>query len=229
MSEITAKVLGWLSGIVRKPVFWLCAALAVAIVLLYDEHTKLIQTRNDAARIKDNQAVLLGQMKRYRTENGELAASVSALSLKANELEDLIPKYVREISQLKVDLRNAKNMAHVSTETTVNIVAPLQPESPSEADSTATDWKVVNDETKTPPAGRDFSWSDEWVSVAGKVYPDTVVCTFVSIDSLLLVAHYQKRKCLFRKWRKGKLIKYDVTAKNPHTDIKSIEYIEVVE
>ena len=76
---------------------------------------------------------------------------------------------------------------------------------------------------------RDFSWSDDWITVQGKVYPDTVVCTFVSRDSLMLVAHYAKKNCIFKRWRKGKLIKYDVKTKNPHTDIRSVEYIEVIE
>ena len=229
MNPIIAKVLEWLLGLLKKPVFWLCVALAIAVAILSIQHKKLAQAKEEAARYEENQTALLSDMEKYRTENGELVASVNALSLKAEELGVLIPKYEKEIKQLKIDLRNAKNIAHVSTETSVGIIAPLGPETPPETISPGKDEPQDTIPKDEPPMARDFSWSDDWITVQGKVYPDTVVCTFVSRDSLMLVAHYAKKNCIFKRWRKGKLIKYDVKTKNPHTDIKGVEYIEVIE
>lgn len=211
--------------ILLSPFFWLCVALVALVAVCSIQHSKLVKTKEEAARLENNQTSLLSQVELYRTENGELAASVQSLSLKNAEIGALLPQYEKEIKQLRIDLRNAKNIAHVDTETSVDIVAPLEP-----ADTiTQDDGEEPTPKEDIPTYPRDFSWSDDWITVTGKVYADTVVCSFVSRDSLLLVAHYAKRKCLFARGKKGKLIKYDVRTKNPHTDIKGVEYIEVIE
>ena len=218
-----------LCNLAKKPWFWLCVAIFALVTICTIQHRQLAQERQEAARLEDNQSALLLDMEKYRTENGELVASVQALTLKHDELSALIPQYEKEIKQLKIDLRNAKNIAHVETETSVDIIAPLVPETPPETISPAKDEDSQVPTEEAPFVPREFVWEDDWITVAGKVYADTVVCSFVSRDSLMLVAHYAKRKCLFFKGRKGKLIKYDVKSKNPHTDIKGVEYIEVVE
>ena len=215
---------GFIINLFKKPVFWLCTAIAVLAVVCSIQHKSIVQKENERVRLEDNQSALLGDIEKYRTENGELAASVQTLTMKSEELGALLPKYEKEIKSLKIELKNAKNMAHVETLTSVEVVAPLEP---SAADSTRTEGAPESPEKPFVP--REFSWSDEWIDIVGKVYADSVQCSFSSRDSLLLIAHYQKRKCIFGKGKKGKLIKYDVRTKNPHTDIKGVEYIEVVE
>lgn len=216
-----------LCGLVKKPVFWLCLALAIAVVVCCAQHSRITQDKQTLTRYEENQASLLGKIQYFRTENGELTASVQALTLKSDELTELIPKYEQEIKQLRIDLRNAKSLAHVSTETSVDITAPLEPAIPPSAQRPDND---TSSTTQNPPfIPREFSWSDQWISIRGKVYQDTVICSFLSIDSLTLIAHYKKKRCLFSKGRKGKLIKYDVKTKNPHTNITDVEYIELIE
>ena len=142
MSGVIAKILQGLLALAKKPVFWLCAALAVLVAICTIQHRNLVQKEQERARMEDNQTALLSDMEKYRTENGELVASVQALTLKSDELSALIPKYEREIKALKIDLRNAKNMAHVETETSVGIMAPLVPVTTAE---TNTSNMMIND------------------------------------------------------------------------------------
>ena len=211
--------------LIKSPLFWLIAAVIVLGSVCSVQSARLKEVKAEASRLEDNQSALLGQIECYKTENGELAASVQAVTLKADELSSLIPAYESELKQLRIGLKNAKSLAHLSTQTTAEIAAPLIVRELKEDDAPASSGQVQS----APRDSRDFSWSDEWISVSGKVYRDTVICSFVSRDSLTLVAHYAKRKCIFARWRKGKLVKYDVVSANPHTEIADVEYIEVVE
>lgn len=208
--------------LIKSPLFWLIAAVFVLGSVCSVQSARLKEVKAEASRLEDNQSALLGQIERYKTENGELAASVQAVTLKADELSALIPAYKSRLKQLRIDLKNAKSLAHLSTQITAEIAAPLIVKELKEDGAPAS-----SEQEQSAP--RDFSWSDEWITVSGKVYRDTVVCSFVSRDSLTLVAHYAKRKCIFARWRKGKLVKYDVVSANPHTEIANLEYIEVVE
>lgn len=207
-----------------SPALWLSVLIIALVSICYIQHQSIAKTEKERVRLEDNQAALLLDVEKYRTENGELVASVQALSLKSEELGALIPKYEKEIKALKIDLKNAKNLAHVETVTSISVEAPLQQDTTHVADNGS-----APEAPEVPFVPREFFWEDDWITIRGKVLQDTVICSFVNRDSLTLVAYYQKRKCLFSKGRKGKLIKYDVKTKNPHTDIKAVEYIELIE
>lgn len=213
-----------MKNILLKPAFWLILALIALAAVCAIQHKNLAQKEKERARLEDNQSALLLDMEKYRTENGELVASVQALTLKGEELGALIPKYEKEIRSLKIDLKNAKSIASVETETSISVTAPLQEVIQQQEENTPDPEEPVEQ-----PWPREFFWEDDWITIQGKVYPDTVVCSFVNRDSLILVARYQKKRCLFSKGRKGKLIKFDAKTKNPHTDIKGVEYIELIE
>lgn len=213
-----------MKNILLKPAFWLILALIALAAVCAIQHKNLAQKEKERARLEDNQSALLLDMEKYKTENGELVASVQALTLKGEELGALIPKYEKEIRSLKIDLKNAKSIASVETETSISVTAPLQEVIQQQEENTPDPEEPVEQ-----PWPREFFWEDDWITIQGKVYPDTVVCSFVNRDSLILVARYQKKRCLFSKGRKGKLIKFDVKTKNPHTDIKGVEYIELIE
>lgn len=210
--------------ILLSPALWLSVLIIALVAICCIQHRRIAQNETERVRLEDNQAALLLDMEKYKTENGELVASVQALSLKSEELGSLIPKYEKEIKALKIDLKNAKSLAHVETVTSISVEAPLQQDTTHVADSGNTP-----EAPEVPFVPREFFWEDDWITIRGKVLQDTVICSFVNRDSLTLVAYYQKRKCLFSKGRKGKLIKYDVKTKNPHTDIKAVEYIELIE
>lgn len=213
-----------MKNILLKPAFWLILALIALAAVCAIQHKNLAQKEKERARLEDNQSALLLDMEKYRTENGELVASVQALTLKSEELGALIPKYEKEIHSLKIDLKNAKSIASVETETSISVAAPLQEVIQQQEENTPDPEEPVEQ-----PEPREFFWEDDWITIRGKVYPDTVVCSFINRDSLILVARYQKKRCLFSKGRKGKLIKFDVKTKNPHTEIKGVEYIELIE
>lgn len=217
--EIVLKVL-------KSPIFWLGALLLALAITCTIQHRNIVQKGQEVARLESNQTSLLSQVEYYRTENGELVASVQALTLKKEELESLMPKYEREIKALKIELSNVRNISNVETKMEVDIAAPVSPPAAIPASSIGEESELPEkEEPDTYP--KEFSWRDDWTEVRGKIYADSVSCSIICRDSLVLVAHYAKKKCLFKK--KGKLIKYDVRSKNPHVKVMGAELIDVIE
>lgn len=174
-------------------------------------------------RLSDNQSTLLSQVEYYESENGELVASVQALSLKRDELSALIPEYENEIKNLRLELKNIRTFGHIEMEMFINATAPIQIDSvPDDIQSVPASQPIVPEERHM-----DFSWRDNWTDLRGRIYADSVACSLSCRDTLTLVAHYSKRKCLFKK--KGRLLKYDVKSRNPHVTVSNMEIVEVVE
>lgn len=213
--------------VLKSPIFWLVTLLLALSITCTIQHKNIVQKGQEVARLESNQTSLLSQVEYYRTENGELVASVQALTLKKEEFESLMPKYEKEIKALKIELSNVRNISHVETETDVDIVAPVTSPAVVADSSIVEAAEVPENEGQQEEYPKEFSWMDDWTEVRGKIYADSVSCSIVCRDSLVLVAHYAKKKCLFKK--KGKLIKYDVRSKNPHVKVIGAELIDVIE
>lgn len=214
--------------LLKSPVFWLSLAVIDLAITCSIQRRNITEKGKEVARLTGNQTTLLSQIEYHKSRNNELVASVQALTLKRDELAALIPAYESEIKSLKIELKNVRSISHIETEMNVDVTVPVPavsvPESPV----------IVPKTDESVPAGEkkqdypiEFSWRDDWTEICGKIYADSVSCVVTSRDSLLLVSHYEKKKCLFK--RKGKLIKYDVRSKNPHVTIKGVELVDVIE
>lgn len=222
MKAIILKVL-------KSPVFWLGALIIGLAITCSIQHKKLSEKGEEVARLECNQTTLLKDVEHYRSKNGELVTSVNALTLHKDELETLIPKYENEIRSLKIKLEDAKSIAHIETETNVEASIPIADQSvPASEDSVLkTPESVPSPEQNVPAVPKEFYWKDDWTEISGKIYADSLSCSVTCRDSITLVAHYERRKCLFKK--KGKLIKYDVKSKNPHVTVKGVDVVELIE
>lgn len=209
-----------LLALVKKPITWLLVALLMAVAVICIQSRMIRQNKAEISRLEANQEALLTDVQYYEDSNGDLVATVNALTLRRDELENLIPSYAAEIEDLKLKLKNVNTLAHVSMETKAEIQAqtiqlpPPAPLQPMERPDTL------------PPTPYQFSYEDTWITVTGTVYPDSTSNVQIECrDSLTLVAHKTKKRCC----RKSKIIKYDVTSSSPYSTITDLGYIELIE
>lgn len=206
--------------LIRKPLFWALLIVATLSVITVAQSSKIKAQKSDIERYQVNHETLLQDLQNYQAENGRLVASVQALTLRADELETLIPSYTHEISQLKLKVRDLQSVAHLTTVTEADILAPID---------TVRTPNMQYEYTDAPPTDipHEFFFEDDYITVRGSIHNNQVQVSVEHRDSLTLVAHRKARKCMFK--RKGKIIGYNVTSKSPYTKITNLEYIELTE
>lgn len=208
--------------IVRKPLFWAILAIAALLTVTTAQRSAIVDQKADISRYQANHESLLKDLQFYELENGNLAATVQALTLRGEEMEALIPAYKSEISQLKLKVEDLQSVAHLNTVTEASVLAPIDairtPQEPGEYE----DAQVS--ETDKPHS---FQYTDDYITINGIIDGNQVQVNVEHRDSLTLIAHRKSNKCLFR--RKGKIIGYNVTSRSPYTKITDVEYIELTE
>lgn len=212
----------FLLKLIKKPITLVILALVAAIGVISIQAALIKKHKAEISRLEMNQEALLTDLQYYQDENGNMVATVNALTLRRDELENLIPRYASEIETLKLKLKNVETLAHVSMETKAEVQTPTitLPPPPPLPQTTEQD----NPDTTALPYT--FAYNDEWLTITGTVYPDSLSNITVECrDSLTLVAHKTKKRCC----RKSKIIKYDVQTKSPYSIIKDISYIELIE
>ena len=197
--------------IFRSPYFWLVLAIAIlgsALSLSLRDNAK---RRAEIERLEGNQSTLLGEVEHYRAENGRMAASVQALTLKRDEFAELLKAERRKVETLKVRIQDLESIGEVDTESEVTFEADIIP-----ADTIYIPEPIMGT----------FEWSDPWVRVTGELQPEKIKARINITDTITIVAHRKARGWwIFRC--KGKIVRYDAVSANPHTRINHIKYVEV--
>lgn len=192
------------------------AAMLLAVTLgtvIAVQERQLEKAKAENVRLGNNQAALLQSLDTARAENGQLMATVKALSLRRDELEELLPSYAAEIKNLRLKLKDVEAVAGIRTETVVQVLANP-------------DTVFVEVPARGSEAARRYRFRDAWVDAVVSVQGDSAHLDLTAHDSLTVVAHRQPRRCLFRR---GKITNYTVTAASPYSKISGVSYIEVVE
>ena len=192
----------------------LIAALGIILCLAgfaYFQGLKLKEETARADRLNNNQSALLSDLLLEKNKAGNLQATIDALSLKADELERLIPEYERKLSDMGIKLKNAEHVAKVQTELAASVTARRD---------------TVFQFVERPAAGRSrYTYSDAWLTAVVDVEADSVANLSISAkDSLTLVAHKQRRKCLFKK---PGPTRYTVESVSPYNTITGMQVIEI--
>lgn len=197
--------------ILRSPYFWLTLVFVIlgsALVLSLHDNTR---KATEIARLKGNQTTLLGEVEHYRAENGRMAASVQALTLKSDEFAELLKAERRKVENLNVRIQELESVGEVSTESEVTFEADIIP-----ADTVYIPKPIMGT----------FEWSDPWVRVVGELHPTKLKAQINITDTITIVAHRKSRGWwIFRC--KGKITHYDAVSANPHTKINHIKYVEI--
>lgn len=197
--------------VLKNPYFWLILGILMlggSLVLAIRNNAK---KEAEIERLEANHFSLLGQVEEYRTKNGELAASVQALTLKRDEFEILLKAEKRKVENLNIRIRDLKNIGEIGTESEVEIETPI-----IKPDTIYVDQPVMGT----------FEWSDYWVGIQGELHPDKIKASITITDTITIVGHRKSRGWwVFRC--KGKVTHYDAISANPHTKINHIEYVEI--
>lgn len=191
--------------------FWLALAIVLLGGTLYWSLTRNAQNEAEIERLEGNQTTLLGEVEYYRSENGELVASVQALTMKRDEFAELLKAERRKVESLGVRIKELESIGEVGTDTDVTIEADILP---------------PDTVYQTEPIMGRFEWADPWVRVVGELHPDKIKAQINITDTITIVAHRKARGWwIFRC--KGKITHYDAMSANPYTKINHIEYVEL--
>lgn len=213
MKDLIKKIIG-------KPLVIALLALAAAAAIIVAQAVSIRKQKAETTRLQINQDALLSEVQTYQDKEENLVATVNALTLRRDELENLIPEYTREIDNLRIKLKDVQSTAHIAMKTVARLQATANPE---QEHPLPPDPVTPQLPAETPG---EFNYKDAWITVSGRVLNDSVVdLRIIHRDSLTLVAHRTKKKCL----RRSKIIKYDVLSNSPYTSITDVSYIELTE
>lgn len=200
-----------INKVLRNSYFWFTLGILLlggSLVLAIQNNAK---KEAEIDRLQNNQSSLLGEVERYRAENGDLVASVTALTMKRDEFEALLRAETKRVENLNVRIKELESYSELNTETDIVIETPI-----TKPDTI----RVVE------PIMGTFEWSDPWVRVCGEIHPDKLQAHISIVDTITVVAHRKSRGWwIFRC--KGKITHYDAYSANPHTLINHIEYVEI--
>lgn len=206
---------------------WVYLAIAVAILavmaVIWGQSARINKLKDDRDTYRENSETLLQDVERYKTKDSLNAAKVGILELKLSELERYRADDVELIQTLKVKNRELQNMATAQMATitelngrlkdTIIYVPAVSPIEPPKAEMMQT-----------------LDINDKWFELHGLIdSAGNFTGEFVNRDSLLIAVSVEYKRFLGFLWRTNKVKdrEVDVVAKNPHTQIEGIEYIEV--
>lgn len=174
---------------------------------------RLTEERN---RHQHNSESLLQDVERYRVQDSLNAAKVGILELKLADFEKYRAKDATLIKELKRRNEDLQNFSKVQMETIYNLEARLK------------DTIVVtgNDTVRL----QRVEYNDAWLQVSGLIDRDRFSGTIISRDSLILynIVEYKRFLCFLWRTKRIKKQEFVILSKNPHTEIRDVEVINIV-
>lgn len=168
-----------------------CLLLISVTGFLYN---KVARQKAEIERLDTNIEAINSDAVRFKTKAGKDAETVQALTLKSNELELFNSRLTKQVSDLRLKLRDVKAVHTIESELRIDTV-------------------VVTEKTEVPNQYK-FSYDDSWNKISGLVSPDTTKLEFSSVDTLDVISHVKQKRFLFFRIGKPK-IRTTVTNQNP--------------
>lgn len=172
-----------------------CLLLLIVAGILYN---KVESQRKEIRRLDTNIEAINSEAVRFKTKAGKDAETVQALTLKRDELELFNSRLTKQVSDLRIKLRDVKAAHTVETELRIDTV-------------------VITEKTDVPNQYK-FSYDDNWNKISGVVSPDSTKLEFSSVDTLDVISHVKQKRFLFFRIGKPK-IRTTVTNQNPKSTI----------
>lgn len=176
--------------------------LVIACLLLISVtgflYNKVERQKKEIERLDTNIEAINSEAARFKTKAGRDAETVQVLTLKRDELELFNSRLTKQVSDLRIKLRDVK-AAH-TIETVLHI-----------------DTVVINEKTDVPNQYK-FKYADNWNKITGMVSPDSTKLEFSSVDTLDVISHVKQKRFLFFRIGKPK-IRTTVTNQNPKSTI----------
>lgn len=168
-----------------------CLLLISVTGFLYN---KVGRQKAEIERLDTNIEAINSEAVRFKTKAGKDAETVQALTLKSNELELFNSRLTKQVSDLRLKLRDVKAVHTIESELRIDTV-------------------VVTEKTDVPNQYK-FSYDDSWNKISGVISPDTTKLEFSSVDTLDVISHVKQKRFLFFRIGKPK-IQTTVTNQNP--------------
>lgn len=172
--------------------------VAAILVVTLGIISKLIDTvqeqRDEIGRLDRNVAALASNEVSYVTKLGDAAQQKKALELSHKELKEVNAGLHKEISALRVRLKDAKSATKVITKTVI-------------------EEKVRVDTINNVVVAE---YRDDWNTIRSEQQGDSAKLSYEGRDSIVGVVSVKRKRFLFFRYGiKG--INYDISNKNPNT------------
>ena len=174
--------------------------VATLLVITFGVISKLADTvrkqRDEIGRLDRNVAALASNEISYVTKLGDAAQQRKALELSHKELKEVNADLHKEISSLRVRLKDAKSATRVITRTVI-------------------EEKVRVDTINNVVVAE---YKDDWNTIRSEQQGDSAKLSYVGKDTIVGVISVKRKRFLF--FRYGiKSVNYDISNKNPKTKI----------
>ncbi|QIG65439.1 hypothetical protein SJC20_21 [Bacteroides phage SJC20] len=176
--------------------------LVIACLLLISVtgflYNKVERQKKEIERLDTNIEAINSEAVRFKTKAGKDAETVQALTLKRDELELFNSRLTKQVSDLRIKLRDVKAAHTIETELRIDTV-------------------VITEKTDVQNQYK-FKYADNWNEITGVVSPDSTKLEFNSVDTLDVISHVKQKRFLFFRIGKPK-IRTTITNQNPKSTI----------
>ena len=202
------------------------AIIAVAILALVLAFHKIHKLKEENARLKSNQEILLtenqvimAESQKYKVSDGLSAARVSQLELTLKEYKKYRSEDLELIEQLKAGKSDLQRIISSQSETINILSAKLN-------DSIRID--TITNITDTLKC---FNYKSKWTDINGRISlrHDSIDIQIKNRESLKIVETVSYKRFLGFLWKTSKVKSrhVDIVSENPNTEITNCEYISI--
>lgn len=195
----------------------LCIASMIATVVLGCALAAAIayagRIGQDRQRLRQNQQVLLGEVREYRVRDSLHAVTVGVLSLRASEIERNCQTLSAMVRDMGLKMKRLESLSEHALESRYAIRAAVEE-------------TVVRDSTAAVAAHR-IRYNDPHLDFDGLIRDGMFEGSVVCRDTLTQAVHRVPRKFLFIRWG-TKSLRQEIVSSNPHTRIVYSRFIRVV-
>lgn len=160
----------------------------------------LFAQRKEVKRLKFNIEVLNDTLILVKAKNGQNVAKIGQLSYKVNEFKKYEAKLISEIKNLRVRIKDIREVVQVISEIKIDTVT------------------ILKDTIINSFGAKKFNWADDYTNITGFIEKDTINISYTSKDTIDIINVVKPHKFLFFKWGE-KYIETYLTNKNKSAKI----------
>ena len=201
--------------------------IVIAVIALVFAFSKIHSLKEENARLKSNQDILLTEKEFVMSENQKYKVSDSLNAVQVSELELTLKEYkqyrsedLKLIEQLKAGKSDLQKIITSQYETISALSAKLQ------------DSIRIDTTTNQVDTLKCFDYKSKWTDVKGcmDLRRDTVELQINNRESLKVVETVMYKRFLGFLWKTNKIKsrQVDIVSDNPNTSIINSEYISIM-
>ncbi len=201
-----------------KKYIYIGIAVLILLGIVGVQRARIRTLRQDRDVYRQNTAVLLDSVERYRTREGLNAVTVRNLELKLSEFKQYRADDAALIGTLRTKVRDLERVTTAQTSTIYQLRA------------TARDTVVIRADGAVSDTLTCVEYKDPWIDFEGCIDGENRFTGRIeSRDSLVYVEHVERARFLGFLWktRRIKERRQEIVSRNPHTTIQSAEFITI--